>query len=126
MSKRGMRNIDFLVNIENLQVNLAKESYLAKTAAKKKKVLKAFVSCENIKKMIFEHDGAAYDIVETLVPIMVPNKYDEAGEEVEQSMKPLIDYTCDGLLRWTYILGKNGRYDLDEVKVELEKIKKAI
>jgi hypothetical protein len=41
-------------------------------------------------------------------------------------MKPLIDYTCDGLLRWTYILGKIGRYDLDEVKVVLEKIKKAI
>jgi len=126
MSKRGMRNIDFLVNIENLQVNLAKESYLAKTDERKEEVLEAFVSCENIKKMIFEHDNAPYDIVETLVPIMVPAKYNEAGEEVEQSMKPLIDYTCNGLLKWTYILGKNGRYELDEVKVELEKIKKAI
>lgn len=126
MSKRGMRNIDFLINIENLQVNLAKESFLSKTAAKKKKVLGAFISCEKIKKMIFEHDGSPYEIVETLVPIIVPTNYNEAGEEIEQSMKPLIDYTCDGLSKWTYILGKNGRYDLDEVKAELKKIKKAI
>ena len=117
MSTYGMNNIEFLVNIEKLQEHISKEYAIVETAAKKKKVLTAFKSCEKIKQMIFEHDGATYDVMSEITPIAT-----QGGE----SMKPLVDFICYRLSKWKYITGKNGRFDLDDVKVELEKVKKAI